>query len=129
MSKSRIGCKAEEAPENVSGGSKRPMATNEAVGIKAWFVALSTQDRQVFLAISGTNLTTFARQATKIEEHGGLNEMHHRIYQAIAAIGAGRPNFNADELWETLNSFAKTYRLDMALQQAFSMAKQLIETR
>ena len=96
--------------------------------IKTWFTALSDQNKQLFLATAGANLTAFGRQATRLGELRGMNEIHHHIYQAIKAISAGQPTFSADELWEALNSVAKEYRLDMVLRQVFDMSKMLMET-
>jgi hypothetical protein len=96
--------------------------------IKTWFTALSDQDKQLFLATSGANLTAFARQATRLGELRGMNEIHHHIYQAFEAISAGQLTFSANELWEALNSVAKEYRLDMVLHQVFETSKMLLTT-
>ena len=96
--------------------------------IKTWFTALSDQNKQLFLATSGRNLTEFTRQATRLGELRGMNEIHHHIYQAIKAISAGQPTCSADDLWEALNSVAKEYRLEMVLHQAFDMSKASMET-
>jgi hypothetical protein len=96
--------------------------------IKTWFTTLSDQNKQFFLATSGANLTAFARQATRLGELRGMNEIHHHIYQAIKAISAGQLTFSANELWEALNSVAKEYRLDMVVHQVFETSKMLMET-
>ena len=95
-------------------------------GIKDWFEGLSKQDKQLFLARAGHNLTVFARQASKFKELAAMNEIHYQIYQAISDIGTDRDFFNVDTLWRVLNEKAKQERLDTVLHQAFQMSKDIM---
>ena len=100
-----------------------------ANSIETWFTALTYQNKQLFLVTLGANLTAFARQATRLGELRGMNEIHHHIYQAIKTMSVGQLTFSADEFWEVLNSVAKEYRLDMALHQVLEMSTMLIEDK
>ena len=100
-----------------------------AASFKTWFPALSDQGKQLFLATLGANLTAFARQATRLGELRGMNEIQHHIYQAIKTMSVGQLTFSADEFWEALNSVAKDCRLDMALHRELEMSKMLIEDK
>jgi len=98
-----------------------------ANSIETWFTALTYQNKQLFLVTLGANLTAFARQAIRLGELRGTNEIHHHIYQAINTMSVGQLTFSADEFWEALNSIAKEYRLDMALHHVLETSKMLIE--
>src|SRR5215470_14017437 len=101
-----------------------------ASSIETWFTALTYQDKQLFLVTLGANLTAFARQATRLGELRGMNEIHHHIYQAIkTTMSVEQPTFSADEFWEALDSVAKEYRLDMALHRVLEMSTMLIEDK
>jgi hypothetical protein len=100
-----------------------------ASSIETWFTALTYQNKRLFLVTLGANLTAFARQATRLGELRGMNEIHHHIYQAIKTMSVGQLTFSADEFWEVLNSVAKEYRLDMALHQVLEMSTMLIEDK
>jgi hypothetical protein len=100
-----------------------------ASSIETWFTALTHQNKQLFLVTLGANLTAFARQATRLGELRGMNEIQHHIYQAIKTMSVGQLTFSADEFWEALNSVAKDCRLDMALHRELEMSKMLIEDK
>jgi hypothetical protein len=92
-----------------------------------WFTALKDEKKLEFLALAGTQLTAFGKEATGAQLKA-LNEISHELYRAISVLLAGKATLNAELFWATLNGLAVSSKLDQVLEASFAGAKSLAQT-
>jgi hypothetical protein len=94
-----------------------------------WFTALKDERKLEFLALAGTQLTAFGKDAaTTWAQLKALNEISYELYRAMSVVAAGKAALNADLLWATLNELAVQSKLDQVLEASFAGAKSLAQT-
>lgn len=90
--------------------------------IKAWYLELPNDKKQVFLAIVAHQLTVHARYVAyelsgerQIRELKGLNELQHQISREA--------RYPDDVLWEILKEKAEQYQISPLLAQSIQFAR------
>lgn len=98
--------------------------------IKAWYLDLSDEKKQVFLALVANHLTIHGRSVglevpgePEIQAFKGLNELQHQISSHIAAIGIARKRYPDDALWDILQEKATQYQVSPALEDSLQFAR------
>jgi hypothetical protein len=98
--------------------------------IKAWYLELSDEKKQVFLALVSNHLTIHGRFVgltffgeEQIEAFKGLNELQHQISGHIVAIGLEKDRYPDDVLWTILEEKATQYQVSPALEESFQFAR------
>jgi|GEM_PF-6461536 hypothetical protein len=93
---------------------------------KAFYLSLQESDKVAFLALVSAQLTIHGR-AFGLDLKGkqlsnallGLNELHHKLSEHIAAITLKDNRYPDDVLWQILLEQAEIYGLSVQLTQSF----------
>jgi hypothetical protein len=88
--------------------------------IKEWYLGLTNPEKQFFLATVGANLIIGCRGATT-KTAPGMNELHHRLFQEIAAVAIELGAYAAH--WDYIVSEAWAYNLTKDLEAAMDAAR------
>lgn len=85
--------------------------------VSDWYSSLTKQQKQIFLATVGTNLTVSARANQKALE--GYNELFHRLFQLISLEGMDQPTAKLETVTNAAGeqSAALTSAMETARQQ------------
>ena len=91
--------------------------------LRNWYVALSSSEKQIFLALVAHQLTIHGRAfgldlsgSEQINAFKGLNELHHQTSSQIVSIGLNHDRYPDEVLLQMLSEKAAFYGLLAPLQ-------------
>jgi hypothetical protein len=103
---------------------------------KVVFLALSVQQKIVFLACISHDLTIHGRGfavdltgEAQVSLFRGLNELQHQISQHIAHLAEASDRYPDDVLWEILQEEAARYSISTYLNQSLDRCIQRLARR
>lgn len=104
--------------------------------IRDWYLELTNPQKQVFFETVGANLAVIVRahhdgnllrrDRSADNLRGGINELHHQLFQQIEAIGTGRGRYSDSLFWDHLLCEARYYKLTENLSAALESARALL---